>query len=97
MRQTQRLTVLMMILLVVLLPVSSCCTKPPTQRIDPALHFPVIPDPVSETGEALVTLIEQEQKVIMPVWYWDALVRYMLKTDQTRKQYEAWNKIIFEE
>ncbi len=91
MKRTKNLICLILILFPVLITVSSCCTKPQIQTINPALSFAKVPDPIGSDGKSCIEL--KDDKVEMPFWYWQALVRYILTTEKVRKQYKAWNKI----
>ncbi len=97
MKQKKNLIKLPAILFLVLTIVSSCCTKPQTPAIDPALSFATVPDPIDKLGKSVVIFNEDKNAVEMPYWYWQAIVKYIFKSEESRLQYEAWRKIIFEE
>lgn len=84
-------------MLIAFLLLSSCCTNLQPLTIDPALSFAKVPDPIDESGTPIVILGEDKNKVEMPLHYWQAVARYILKTEKVKKQYKAWHKIEFEE
>ncbi len=67
----------------------SCCTKQVIAN-NPNLVFPKVPDTKTGGGEPIVILLEDNKTVQMPLHYWQGLVRYILKTEKTRKEYDAW-------
>ncbi|PIE98620.1 MAG: hypothetical protein CR988_02340 [Treponema sp.] len=60
---------------------------------NPNLVFPKVPDTKTENGKPIVILLEDDKTVQMPLHYWQSLVRYILKIEKIRKEYDAWVEV----
>jgi hypothetical protein len=58
---------------------------------DPALEFPLFPDPIGADGKAVPVL--EGEEVTLPLWYWKRIAEYAVDMERAREQYEAWREV----
>jgi hypothetical protein len=80
-------------MIILILIILSSCSTTHVKTPDPALFFPLFPDPLLPDGSAIPEL--DGGTVRMPLAYWKRIAEYVIEVESTREQYEAWRRIYY--
>jgi hypothetical protein len=75
---------------------STCSTTPPVEApkaVDPALDFPLFPDPFRPDGTPIPAFDLGAQTVMVPLAYWLKITEYVVDVEKVRETYEAWQEV----